>query len=376
MLLQQLGRVGDLAGLAEQPCEQHRRAEALARVELAGHGLAQAADRHPGLHVAELGRGEIQQGAGAAARRRWLVDRAPQIERGGVRGAAGGRQPGGRDEPLVRPRVAGRLAAQQLRGDQLGRSRLQVEQPRGARVVARAAGRAESGVDGGAHQRVDELERVQELVRERRAQDAGRDERVDGLRGLVRVDLGEPGRRSQRNVAAEDRNGPGEPHRGLRQSRQPRGDLLRDALGALLQDALGVDAAVAPDRRARQLAQQERVPTRRGVAGAALRVVGARREPPDHGGGAVLAQRLQVQQRAVRRGVAAEHLERRARLLRPARHDQRDGDPLEPVRDVDEHVQRRRVAPVDVVDEQRQRPLRRQVRGQPVEGVPRGERVV
>ena len=101
-------------------------------------------------------------------------------------------------------------------------------------MVARAPGRAEPGVDGGAHQRVDELERVQELVRERRAQDAGRDERVDGLRGLVRIDLGEPGRRPQRNVAAEDRDGPGEPHRGLRQPRQPRGDLLRDALGALL----------------------------------------------------------------------------------------------------------------------------------------------
>ena len=220
-----------------------------------------------------------------------------------------------------------------------GERGLQIEQPRGARVVTRAHGRAEPRVDGGAHQRVHELERVQELVRKRRAQDAGRHERVDGLRGVVRIDLGEPGRRPQRHAAAEDRGGPREPHRGLRQPRQARGDLLRDTLWALLGNAPGVDAAVAPDRRARQLAQQERVPARRGVAGAALRVVGVRREPPDHGRGAVLAQRLQVQQRAVRRGVAAERLDRHARLLGAARHDQRDGDPLEPVRDVDEDVQ-------------------------------------
>ena len=151
-------------------------------------------------------------------------------------------------------------------------------------------------------------------MRKRRAQDAGRHERVDGLRGVVRIDLGEPCRRPQRHAAAEDRGRAREPHRGLGQPRQPRGDLLRDALWALLGDALGVDAAVAADRRARQLAQQERVAARRGVAGAALRVVGARRERPDHGRGAVLAQRRQVAAacRAPRRGGAAPRASRAA----------------------------------------------------------------
>ena len=146
--------------------------------------------------------------------------------------------------------------------------------------------------------------------------------------------------------------------------------------GLCSETRVGVEAAVAADRRARQLAQQERVPAGRGVAGAALRVVGARREPPDHGRGAVLAQRLQVEQGAVRRRVAAERLERLVRLLRAARDDERDGDPLEPVREVDQDVERRAVGPVGVVDEQGQRPVRRQVRGQPVEGVPGGVRIV
>ncbi len=112
------------------------------------------------------------------------------------------------------------------------------------------------------------------------------------------------------------------------------------------------------------------------MAGAALRVVGVRRDGADDRRRGALAQRCRPQQGAVATGVAAEEVERRQRLLGPAREDERDGDAVEPVRDVGDHAERGAVGPVAVVDEQGERAVGGEVGGQPIERVADGERVV
>jgi hypothetical protein len=125
-----------------------------------------------------------------------------------------------------------------------------------------------------------------------------------------------------------------------------------------------------------QLADEERVPARRGEARLRERAIRIRPQPrADQPVDACRGERRRPQE--LRGGTCRELVEQLplgARLVRPRGDDEEHRQVGEAVDDVGEEAQRGRVAPVGVVDAQRQRPLAGQIDGQPEEPVERRTR--
>ena len=128
-------------------------------------------------------------------------------------------------------------------------------------------------------------------------------------------------------------------------------------------------------QRPQELVEQERVALRRGVAGLGERRLDPVAEPlasnRRHRVEAELPRGQDVSAR-----VARELREQRLAVsglggTRAAHHEHRDA--FEPVQDVGEVAERRAIAPVQIVDREKQRRFRAEVHGQPVEAVQGGE---
>ena len=260
--------------VAEHAGQQHRRLEAPLDRDLARQRLAQVRDRRARVELAlgaRRGRAGRRRGApAAAARPARAADtsrrRRPRRARAAWRAAA--------DEPLERPRIAARRAAQQLRRDPLGR----LAPPRPA-AAPRGRARARAPPDPCPAYTAAPISGCRNASGcALRSTPAATSASAASAAASDRPRPAPPPGAAARRRRAPPRPAPATARR--RQRRQPRRDLARDPLRALLGHALGGDGAVG--HRARELVQQERVAAGRRVAGAAQRVVGAGHDRADH----------------------------------------------------------------------------------------------
>ena len=275
------------------------------------------------------------------------------------------------DHPLLAPG----LAHEQVGSDLLGHGLLGSQQRRRAGVQASALGGGQLGVDGRPDDRVDEGERLA------RPQDLGRRERIGGLARHPRFDLRQLRRAPQRSAVAQHRRRPGERGRAELESGESQQHGARDGLGAELAHPHGAGRV---GRRALDLQRgQELLHEQRVAAGD----VGARRgEPRGH----VVEERgahEPVDRRAGERlqddpfgGLVPGELGQEVRVhpgvARATRDHRGDRQLGEPLGEIQEEAQRRGVRPMHVVDRQQERPVVRDVGGQPVEAVQQREDVI
>ena len=127
-----------------------------------------------------------------------------------------------------------------------------------------------------------------------------------------------------------------------------------------------------------ELAQQQRVTARLLVAGGAERIVGGGREglSQERGGGLDAQRRGPDHGRERVRDDLVEQPGIFTRLARPEPDDDRKGKTLDARQQIGQPAHRRKIAPVQVVDREQQRPLSGEVRRQPVEPMQRRQRCV
>ena len=288
-------------------------------------------------------------------------------------GAVLERRPRGAVKLVHDPVVAGRRSLHQMRAHDLARGALAREQARRAGVEkgARAGGLVLE--DRRAHDRMDEPQG------RRRRKDAQLHERVGECDRLREVQLRELGGVPQLAVLPHQRRGLNEPARAwgdpadsgqARVRDVPRAERLQERRrGRRRGHALG------SERRA-QLAEQERV----ALSGAMARRVEL---------GIPLAEPLGDQSRGRfgserRRGQPqdgvlldlGQELLRRAGAGGPPRDHHRDGQSLEPGREMREEPERRLVGAIGVVDREQERPAFAELGAEPVQPVERREHPV
>ena len=311
------------------------------------HGLAQ---RGHGLGVALTGQRDpqLEQDGGPVRGIRWLVQRAAQVVRGRVRGAAASGGARGRPQQPGGPRVAARLAAQQVQRDAFDVGTLVFGQHRRFGMGQSALAGRDRLVD----RRPDDG--VGELEHRAGRQHAGRAQPVGQVRRGGQVQAGQRRGVPERRGPAQHGQRPG----------QPPGLLVPDPPQHRLGDRTQAPGrAVAVPQPGGQRLDQERVAAGAGVAVPAQVRVGARAQER---GGRLRAQRPQPQP-----GPGHAQFIQQGRLVRPVAHgqQQRDRQAVDAGGQVREPAQRRPVGPVRVVHGDHQRAFGRQVRGQPVEAV-------
>jgi hypothetical protein len=315
-----------------------------------------------------FGEAELEQYGGSAFVGRWLVERAAQVCDGRVRRAAGHRLARGGAEAVAYPLRGTRLGGEEMRGDPFGSGILCGEHARRPLVSGRARRRRQLLVDGAANDRMHELQRAA------LGQDAAAAQRVRRFGGRVSVEVRERPSVPNEGAVADDRRGPRELLGGLREACEPRPDRRDDAVGRGREHVrCALRAGLA--QRAGELAQEERVPAREGVAGTA-----ERRHRLGDGGAYELRRPLVGERRRAHQHRSAALLEHRRDTRaagfaeRPRGDDEQDRRMAEPSREVGQEPERRRVGPVCVVDEQRERPVAGEDRGQAIQAVQGSER--
>ena len=252
----------------------------------------------------QLGGPELEQHVHDLRPGRRLVERAPQVVRRHVGRTARQRLPRGGAQALDRARVVPRRAGEDVRGDLLGGAAGLEQQLGGARVGAPLLVDPEARVDGGALDRVDELDDFA------RPQDPRAPERRRRRERGALVELREPPGIDDARTVAQHRRRRRERARLGGQLPDARTDRADDRLGPDLEDGAGV-AGHRLDRprlqRAGQLDHQQRVPAGRSMAGRAHLRVGAGELPADERGGRVLAQRPRPER--PRRGVVRQRVQ-------------------------------------------------------------------
>ena len=228
--------------------------------------------------------------------------------------------------------------------------------------------RGEVVVDGVAHQRVHEAERRVRPQDLRAGQGArgGRDALLVGLGH--RRDSGQAGAVAQHRDGARDRDDVG------RQPRQPQEHGARHRARTDFADRVGV-SAVGPHvlrlQRLEQLPHEQRIAAGRLMTRGAERLLGIGSQPSAHElGHGGLAQLVRMHRD--RHGIVGDLGEqpRVGRLLGRARgrHDE-DVQAFQPALEVRDETQRRLVTPMQVVDQQQQRPVGGDVRRDPEQAV-------
>ena len=315
----------------------------------------------------DLGDPELEQQPGALGARRRLGQRATQQHRCGLGRAATRRRASGVDQPPRDRGVAGRLGGQQVLGRALLAGRVVIHQLSRATVGERALRRPELLVDAGPHERVDEGQRTPGL------EDPGGHERVRGLGGLRRIELGQ--RRGARQLGAlEHGDGAGQPGRRHGQATQAQLDPAAGGPGAdglHARGGAGVGRHPLEAHGLDQLAHEEGDAAGRAVARGGEGRVGRDAEPrldepADRGD----AQRRRVHHVGV--GVGRQGGQQMGLLdlgLGPRGDEQRDPQLLQARHQEGEEAQRGSVGPVGVVDAEHDRLGGGQVGAQPVEAV-------
>jgi hypothetical protein len=226
-----------------------------------------------------------------------------------------------------------------------------VQELGGAAVGAGTLARWHIGVRAVGDHRVDEPDRAPG------GRDAVDDERVERRRRVVREPR-EGGDASGRVLAAEHR----ERSQRRERTRAEGADTAEGAGG----HGLGSDVAAGAARPRHRLHQQRRAPRRVQAGGDRRRALRLTQHPRD----TVRAERLEPEPaRARSRRQARQQGGLRVGGGRSRGHEQRDGQEVEPPRGVLQCAQRRRVAPVGVVDAQQQRPALREGGDEPMERV-------
>lgn len=257
---------------------------------------------------------------------------------------------------------------EQVRGHLLGGRPGIHQHSRRASVLEFAITRREIPIDRVAD------ERMHEAQRRLGAQDLGASEGASRRRHVGLVEAGE--RSDGRDVGGvtEDGDGLGDPNGRVGQAGQAQQHRAGERAGPDLAHRRGAGSrgvdAVGGQRR-QELAEEQRVAAGHLVAGGGERGVGIRAETVAH----------QVGRRGRGQRGRPQHGRRRvlhdlgeqplvgARLVRADRRDHEHRRPLEPVREIGEEAQRRRVGPVQVVDGKDERAVCGQVERQPVEAV-------
>ena len=249
------------------------------------------------------------------------------------------------------------LRLRSLAGQQSRRARVQLGALRAAHVL----------VDRGPDERMRERERLA------RREDRRARERIQHRPDLLAVDAGEAARADRRGVLAEHGDRAAQRERAGIDAPDAQQQRRRDPLRGEAAHRGGVGdarhAAVALQLLDR-LDDQERVPAARLVQRAGdpvrARVAGELR---DRGP----AQRARPQHRRARlEHEGAQQIGVERRVAAAGREAERDRQPVEPRRQMEEETDRRRIGPVHVVHGHEQRRLLREVRDEPVEAVQDG----
>jgi hypothetical protein len=174
---------------------------------------------------------------------------------------------------------------------------------------------------------------------------------------------------AERRAAPDDGERARERRRAVRQPGELALDAARDLLGAeraqTRRRLLGRRDPFSQDL-GQEGAEQERVASGDGVAGACERSVGVRQPLPHQRLGGCRAKRVRAHRRLGSRGQQlGEQLGLTRELAAPYRTQHSDGELVDPARELGQPAQRRRVGPVDVVDHQQRRPALGQIADQP-----------
>ena len=296
---------------------------------------------------------------------RRLGGRAAQVGRRALRSAPPAGPPGRFTQHRDRRRLAGWLRAQQVQGDALRVGALRGQQGSGVGVPERPLALGQARVQRSRDQRVREHQPRAVL------EQAGCPQCVRSAGRPGEIEPGQPGGMAQRRAGTEDGDGAGQRPGAVRQPRELALDNPRDLLGPERSQSRG-GLVVRPDvvggELGEQGAEQERV-----AAGDGMTRVGE----PGAGRGQALAherfrrrgpERPGAHGRVGRAGQElGQQVGRGGGLTRADRADHADPQLAEGARQQRQPAQRRRVGPVDVVDDERGRAALAEVAGQPDE---------
>ena len=321
-----------------------------------------------------LGDPELEQQAGAVRGRRRLGQDAAQ-EHGRRLGRAAARGRARRlDEALRDPRIAGGVGGHEVLGDALLVVRVAVEQLGGASVGQRALGAGQLVVDAGAHERVHEGQRAPGL------EDPGRDERVERLARLGGVEVGQR-RRGGELGALEHGRRAGEPDGGRGEAPHAQQDpAASPARAGGLDVGRGRASGATPSTRSASTSSRTRngePPVARWQA--STKAASGRAGGPDSTSHATALRLSGARAHDVGLGVGgstASAVRAVAFDLRARGDDERDRQLLQPRRRKARKRSEEVSAQCASSTTRKQRPLRGEVRAQPVQPVQDGERRV
>jgi len=371
------GLVQDVDRLPALATEEHRLAEregdlpAPPPITGERQRFAQVLHGRGGVQV-PLGRAELVQQLGPLGRLRWLLERPTQVGRRAVGGTVGEGLLGGLAQLGHDHRLTGRRREQQVGADLLGRRAMLGQELRGLGMRLLTVAEGEVVMDRGADDWMDEP------ARQLRHEELGPAQRRDRVGRLPPFQAGERGGVVEVRPVAQHRHGAGEAGRLLGKARQPRQHRPRHPLGAHPPhpgDLPGGRLNAVSGEGVEQLSKQEGIAAGGLVARGAERTGGVRPERvPDQLGDAGRAQRRRTQDDPGRVGEhVGEEGDLDARLVWPHRDDHQDGQAVDTTHEVGEPAQRRAIAPVQVVDGQRQRLPLGEIDRQPVQAVEHGE---
>ncbi len=354
------GRLGgQLDALLRRAYEQQQMAEAdgrpgaLGRVGQLGVGAAQRLDSGRSAHVGGAAP-ELERERRLLVRRGRLGLGPLEQPHRRVGGPAPKRDMGRFPQPAHDPGVAPRRREQQLGGDALRAGAELGEQPCRPLVLECAHRGGELAVDGVADQRVDEAERLVGT------QDLRAGERLHGIGGRRFVDLGERGDRRKTGLLAEHRDRASDGGRRRGQAAEAEQHRPGDGTRTDRADGIGVpgvrDHALGGER-AEQLAQEQRIAGGDLAARRCERLVRLVVEShPNESGGRSPRERARRQRERYR--LLGELSEQRLVGLWLAAADRgRDQhrQARHPTGEIRGEAQRGRIAPLKVVDAERER---------------------
>ena len=316
--------------------------------------------------VGRLLEAELVEHAGPLMARRRLIHRPPEIRDRCVRGPARVGVPGGPAENRQALGIARSRQGEQVAGHPLALGAAVGHEGGGAHMEVLALQRRDLAIDRAPDHRVHEVQLALG------GQHVDRDERFDRRARHPALESGEADDVVERHRRSEHRNRAGDVGRLIVQRTEPAADRPGHALGPEGQHSAGVGRGAGElfgGELGHQLAQQERVAARGRVAGGG-EVVGRIRDPrTDHGAGRLGGEGSGPDDLCPGCGQRVEQVLIGTGLVGPggAHHQHRElghavGHERQP-------SQRRGVGPVQIVGEQDDRLLGRQLRHQPVQTV-------
>jgi hypothetical protein len=266
-----------------------------------------------------------------------------------------------------RPTVVGRPGEHDMHGDLAGRRTTFAQDPRSRVVQPVAFGGRQVIVDRRAQNRMREADRAA------RFHDAGGDQRRGRRLQVGAVQARQLGGVADLRAVAEHAERASERCRRRRQPRQAEqnrvGHAPRDDRADVGRSRRSRFKA-ASRRLGQQLADEKRIPARHLDARADKPIIRLAGQPRgDQRGHGRPRQRRWAQQLDGPIGNERGRLGGQRKIERASREDQPERLPLEPASDEPERPRRRCIAPLQIVDHEHQRRIRREIRREPVQAV-------